>query len=140
MLQSQYSSNWSRLLLFLIRISENKEYSNICAIVLPNQSRLWIKLDAAVSAAKSLQAVNVDELDNKDCCRTVASSPLTSGDSSVDEAGAEKEAILIGNAAALNNAIFRLSSELSMIELPHDAFSSPVVAYSAICTLSPTGA
>lgn len=136
----RYSRNWSQLLLFLIRISQNKEYSRICEILLPDRSSLCNKLDTTISAAKALQGVNINGLNYADCCRTVPSSPFASGDSSVDEAGAKQEAILIGNAAALNDAVFRLSSELSMIKLEHDVFSSAVVAYSAICTLSPTGA
>ena len=71
-----YSNNWSQLLLFLIRISENQEYSSIRAIVLLNQSQLWMKLDAVISTAKSLQAVNVSGLDYKNCCQTVPSSSL----------------------------------------------------------------
>ena len=93
-----------------------------------------------VSAAISLQVVNMDRLEYKDCYQIAPSSPLNSGDSSADEVAAEKEATLIAHAAALSNAVFCLSSELTMVELPRDSFSSPVVAYSAIRTLSPTGA
>lgn len=84
--------------------------------------------------------MNVDGLNYAKCCKTSPSSPLASDDSSTDEAGTEKEATLIANVTSLHDAIFCLSSELSIIELPHDALSSAVVAYSAIRTLSPTGA
>ncbi len=136
----RYSGNWTRLLLFLVKIAENEEYSNICANVLPEQSPLRMKVDAVVSAANSLQVVNVDRLEYKDCYQIAPSSPLNSGDSLADEAAAEKEATLIAHAAALGDAVFRLSSELTIVELPRDSFSSAVVVYSAIRTLSPTGA
>lgn len=99
-----------------------------------------MKLDAVIFATKLLQAVNIGGLNYKNCCQIVPSSPLAFGDLLTDEAGTEKEAVLIANAVALNNAIFRWSTELSIIELPHNAFSLPVITYSAICTLCPTGA
>ena len=82
----------------------------------------------------------MDRLEYKDCYQVAASSPLNSGDSSADEAAAEQEATLIAHAAALGNAVFCLSSELTMVELPLDSFASAVVAYSAIRTLSPASA
>lgn len=59
---------------------KSQKYSTICVIVFYEQSFFKNKLDAAVFAAKSLKAVNVDGLKYAKCCKiALASFCLHSG-------------------------------------------------------------
>ncbi len=53
----RYSGNWACLLLFLVRIAGNDEYSTIRAFILPDQSSLRLKVDTVVAAATALTLV-----------------------------------------------------------------------------------